>query len=402
MLWTAALVSDIGTWVQLIVVGSLVAADTGSAVQTGLVALASFAPQGLASPIGGLFADKLDRRRVFAAALLLQATMTGVLAIVLGLGVREPMVLTAIILVASGAGALGAPSYQAMLPDLVEADELTSMISLGVYSWNGGRIVGPMLGTLLVATVGPAWTIAFNAITFVGLSGAVWAVRRPFHPQGDSDGSVVERLVGGWRALRVAPGCFHGVVIGVLVNITLIPFIGLIPIYASAEFGGSTGLTGAMSSAQGIGAIVGGIGVTMLAVRVRRTRLTAVIMGWLSLALMAYANAPGQAAVIVCAALLGAGTSAFFVTVSTIIQRDAPSDSRGRIMAMHQASMGVSYGIGLISIGLIGDLVNLHVAFAIGSVGLAVGFFVIRSLSNSWYPAIDGEDVDVQARLVAA
>jgi MFS family permease len=157
-----------------------------------------------------------------------------------------------------------------------------------------------------------------------------------------------------------------------------------------------------MSSAQGVGAIAGGIGVTVLAVRLRRTRLTAVIMGWLSLALMAYANAPSQGAVIVCAALLGAGTSAFFVTVSTIIQRDAPSDSRGRIMAMHQASMGVSYGIGLISMGLVGDLVNLRVAFAVGSVGFAVGFLVIRRLSNSWYPAIDGEDVEVDGRLVAA
>jgi MFS family permease len=400
MLWSAALVSDIGTWVQLIVIGSLVAADTGSAVQTGLVALATFAPQGLAAPIGGLLADKFDRRRVFASALLLQATMTSILAVVLGSGVREPAVLTAIILVASASGALGAPSYQAMLPDLVEPAELMSMISLGVYSWNGGRIVGPMIGTVLVSVVGPAWTIGFNAITFVVLSTAVWAMRRPFRPDGDPDGTVIERLTGGWRALRVAPGCFHGVVIGILVNITLIPFIGLIPIYASAEFGGSTGLTGAMSSAQGVGAIVGGVAVTMLAARLRRSRLTAVVIGWLALSLVAYASAPDQAVVVVCAALLGAGTSAFFVTVSTMIQRDAPRESRGRIMAMHQASMGVSYGIGLLAIGLIGDLVNLRVAFIVGAIGLACGFVVIRRVSNSWYPAINGDFLEHDGELV--
>src|SRR3954452_7776935 len=83
LLWSAAVVSDIGTWVQLIVVGSLVAASTGSAIQTGLVALATFMPQGFASPIGGLLADRFDRRKVFARMLLVQAAITGVLAVVL-------------------------------------------------------------------------------------------------------------------------------------------------------------------------------------------------------------------------------------------------------------------------------------------------------------------------------
>lgn len=402
LLWSAALVSDIGTWVQLIVVGSLVARDTGSAVQTGLVALATFMPQGISSPIGGLLADKFDRRKVFASALLLQATMTTVLAVVLGLGVREPAVLTAIILVASAAGALGAPSYQAMLPDLVAPDELVAMISLGVYSWNGGRIIGPMLGTLMAAAVGPAWTIGFNAFSFVVLSGAVWAVRRPFRPHGTSDGTMAERLVGGWRALRIAPGCFHGVVIALVVNVTLIPFMGLIPIYSTLEFGGGTGLTGAMSSAQGIGAIFGGLAITMLAARMRRSRLMALLIGWLTVSLLAYAQAPNTVTVVLCAAALGAGTSAFFVTTSSIIQRDAPPASRGRIMSLNQASMGVSYGIGLMAIGSIGDLVNLRVAFTVGALAMCGGFLLARSRSNTWYRALDGDHDVATDRLVAA
>ena len=145
LLLGASVVSDIGTWVQLIVVGSLVAADTGSAVQTGLVALATFMPQGIAAPVGGLLADRFDRRKVFANALLAQAAITSVLAVVLGFGVRSPLVLTLLILLGSAAGSLGSPSSAAMQPDLVPPDELMAMISLGVYSWNGGRIVGPLL-----------------------------------------------------------------------------------------------------------------------------------------------------------------------------------------------------------------------------------------------------------------
>ena len=272
LLWSAAVVSDIGTWVQLIVVGSLVAAKTGSAVQTGLVALATFAPQSIASPVGGLLADRFDRRKVFAAALMVQALVTTALAVTLGVGVREPAVLILLILLASAAGATGAPSYAAMLPDLVPPEELMAMVSLGVYSWNSGRIIGPLLGTALVLVVGPAWTIGFNAASFVVLALAVAMVRRTFRPT-RSDGTIFDRLVGGWRTLRSTPGCFHGVALLVLYNLTIVPFIGLIPIYLRAGYGGGTGMAGTVASAQGAGAIIGGIIVSVLAHRHPRSLL---------------------------------------------------------------------------------------------------------------------------------
>ena len=288
LLWGAAVVSDVGTWVQLIVVGSLVAAGTGSAIQTGLVALATFMPQGIASPVGGLLADRYDRRKVFAIALMAQALVTTVLAVVLGMGVRTPAVLTLLILLGSAAGATGAPSYAAMQPDLVPADELMAMVSLGVYSWNSGRIIGPLLGSVLVLSVGPAWTIGFNAFSFVVMAAAVSLVRRPFRPHDGAEGaggSVRERLVDGWRTLRATPGCWHGVVLLVLFNLTVVPFMGLIPIYVRAEYGGGTGLTGAVASAQGVGAILGGVLITVLAARHRRSFLVGRLVWALSLAL---------------------------------------------------------------------------------------------------------------------
>lgn len=391
ILWSAAVVSDIGTWVQLIVVGSLVAAGTGSAIRTGLVALATFAPQGIASPIGGLLADKFDRRKVFASALLMQAAMTSVLGIILGLGVRDPGVLTLLILLGSASGAIGAPSFAALQPDLVPPEELMAMVSLGVYSWNSGRIAGPIIGTVLAATVGPAWTIGFNAVTFVVMAVGVWSLRRPFLPNGGV-GTIRERLADGWDALRSTPGCWHGVVMLVLFNITIVPFMGLIPIYAKADFGGGTGLAGLFSSAQGVGAILGGIVVTMLALRYRRSHLLERIVWFVSAALACFAIAPNATLATICAAVLGAGSAAMFITVSAIIQRDAPPARRGRVMAMMQASMGVSYGVGILTIGTIGDLVNLHVAFAIGAAGLPIGFAVLAHRSRQWRQALDGTD----------
>lgn len=389
LLWSAAVVSDIGTWVQLIVVGSLVAAHTGSAVQTGLVALATFAPQSVASPVGGLLADRFDRRKVFAAALMVQALFTTALAVTLGMGVREPAVLILLILLASAAGATGAPSYAAMLPDLVPPEELMSMVSLGVYSWNSGRIIGPLLGTALVLVAGPAWTIGFNAASFVVLAVAVAMVRRTFRPT-HADGTVFDRLVGGWRNLRSTPGCFHGVALLVLYNLTIVPFIGLIPIYLRADYGGGTGMAGMVASAQGAGAIIGGITLTVLAHRHPRSLLIGRLIVVLALALGLYAVAPNAAWVVAASALLGGSGAGFFIASSAIIQRDAPAASRGRVMSIMQAAMGISYGVGLLVIGSIGDATNLHLAFGIGAILLLVGFGLLTLRSRHWRTAVDG------------
>jgi MFS family permease len=389
LLWSAAVVSDIGTWVQLIVVGSLVAANTGSAVQTGLVALATFAPQSIASPVGGLLADRFDRRKVFATALMVQALVTTALAVTLGVGVREPAVLILLILLASAAGATGAPSYAAMLPDLVPPEELMAMVSLGVYSWNSGRIIGPLLGTALVLVVGPAWTIGFNAASFVVLAVAVAMVRRTFRPA-RSDGTIFDRLVGGWRTLRSTTGCFHGVALLVLYNLTIVPFIGLIPIYLRADYGGGTGMAGTVASAQGAGAIIGGIIVSVLAHRHPRSLLIGRLIVLLAFALGLYALAPNAAWVVAASALLGGAGAGFFIASSAIIQRDAPAASRGRVMSIMQAAMGVSYGVGLLFIGSIGDATNLHLAFGVGAVLLLVGFGLLTLRSRHWRTAVDG------------
>ena len=275
------------------------------------------------------------------------------------------------------------------------------MVSLGVYSWNSGRIIGPLLGTALVLTVGPAWTIGFNAASFVVLAAAVALVRRSFRPA-RSDGTIVDRLIGGLRTARSTPGCWHGIALLVLFNLTIVPFMGLIPIYARSEYGGGTGLAGMVASAQGLGAIIGGVTITVLAHRHPRSLLIGRLIMMSALGLGLYAAAPNAAWVICASAFLGGAAAGLYISASTIVQRDSPAASRGRVMSIMQSAQGVSYGIGLLFIGSIGDATNLHLAFGVGAVLLLAGFGLITLRSRHWRAAVDGHEAGRRPNIALA
>ena len=389
LIWGAGVVSDAGTWIQLVVVGSLVAANTGSALQTGLIALATFMPQGIAAPVGGLLADRFDRSRVFVGGLAGQAAFTTVLAVLLGVGVRTPIALAALIMCASAMGSIGAPAYSAMLPDLVPPEELMAMSSLGIYSWNAGRIVGPLLGTVLARSAGPAWTVAINAVTFACLALAVLALRRKFIPHDTEPGSIRVRLVEGWMTARSIRSCVFGIAAVTVLNLFVGPFMGLIPAYVDEVFHGGVGLVGTFSSLQGIGAILGTLLVTALSPRYGRSRIMVVVAAVLVTSYLSYAFAPTAAFAAVSVIGLGACTASTFTTMMYIVQRDAPHAQRGRVMSILQALVGFSYGIGILWLGMVGDAAGLRVAFAIsaGMVGLMT-VLLARRLPD-WRHSID-------------
>ncbi|HEY4333248.1 MAG TPA: MFS transporter [Ilumatobacteraceae bacterium] len=383
LVWGAGVMSDAGTWIQLVVVGALVASTTGSALQTGLIALATFMPQGFASPIGGLLADRFDRGRVFVAGLTGQAIATMVLAILLANGVRHTVPLAGLIMLASTFGNIGAPAYAAMLPDMVPPEELLAMSSLTIYSWNAGRIVGPIIGTILARTAGPAWTVGVNAISFACLAVAVLALRRKFVPHDTRPGTIAERLREGGSTARRIRACVFGISCIAILNFAVSPFMGLIPAYATKVFHGGVGLVGLFSSIQGVGAITGTMLVTTLGLRFGRARVMRVVFVMLIVAYVMYALAPTAVFAGVSIFFLGAGAASSLTTMTYIVQRDAPHAQRGRIMSILQALSGFGYGVGLVIFGALGDGIGLRVALLCSaSTCLLLTLYVTHRL---WY-----------------
>ncbi|MGE3329159.1 MAG: MFS transporter, partial [Acidimicrobiia bacterium] len=169
LFWFAAVVSDIGTWMQAVTVGIIVADQTGKASSTGLIAAAAFAPQAFAAPIGGVIADRFDRRNVLRISLAVQTAITLALSVLLARGNPSTAAMAMLVLLQGTTNSIGQPAAQAMLPDLVPREELISAVALGIVSWNSGRIIGPALAGIIIELTSAARVIQLNALSFVVL-----------------------------------------------------------------------------------------------------------------------------------------------------------------------------------------------------------------------------------------
>ena len=369
MIWSAGAISDIGTWVQLVVVGSLIARTTGSALLTGLSAMATFTPQGIFAPIGGMLADRFDRRKLFGFALAGQAVATTILAVLLAHHLTNALALAGVIFFQSSFGAFGGPSLQAMVPDLVPAEEVQAMVGLSIASWNAGRIAGPLLATVLDRTVGAPTAIMANALTFAGLSIAVAFLRRPFPPTARYAGEGLGRQMRvGARALFHTQGCWVAVQSTVVLNILIAPFIGLMPIFARRVLHGGTGLAGALSSVQGVGALAGALTLTALIRHYGRFTTILLAIGMLFGGYLVYANATSALVAIVILPIMGFGAAVYFASMMALVQRDAPSDQRGRVMSLMQSTTGTSYGLAIVVFGRLGDGIGLRQALTLAAI----------------------------------
>ncbi|MDQ6716625.1 MAG: MFS transporter, partial [Actinomycetota bacterium] len=194
LVWSAALVSNIGSWMQTVAVGVLVTHLTHQAGWTGLVAAAAFLPIGLLSPVGGAMADRVNRRRWLLGTTMGETFFATLLAVLAATGHATPLAVTLAVLGGGTMAALGFPAYQAILPDLVPRDELLGAISLSSAQYNLGRVVGPALAGLVLAAGSYTWAFAINAISYGAVLGALLLVHFAPTPP-DTEGGTLRRRI---------------------------------------------------------------------------------------------------------------------------------------------------------------------------------------------------------------
>ncbi len=374
LIWSAALVSNVGSWMQTVAVGALVTEATGKSAWTGIVAAAAFIPIGIFAPIGGALADRVDRRRFFISTTIGETFFAALLAVVVMTGHTEPWLVTVLVFCGGVLTALGIPAYQAIIPELVPKEELLAAMSLGAAQYNLGRVVGPALAGIAIVAGSYELAFAINAASFGAVIIALLFSQFAERPHSVDETTLREQIAGGIRGAMAEPGCRLAIGLIAITALLISPFIALIPAVAINLLNEGARGTSVLVTAQGIGAVIGALALTPVANRLGRRRVLVVdLCVVLPATIVLYYAMPSLQTAAIALVAVGAAYIGVLSGLMTVVQLRAPEDLRARILSLYMVSLGVVYPVGAILQGKLGDMLGLREVAA----GAAVLFVVV-------------------------
>ena len=366
-IWFGSFASNIGTWIQNVVLPVYIYSRTGRASFVALLIFAQLGPILLLSIPGGVIADRVDRKKFLISMQAVQLCCSLLLA--LFAANNSPIWMLFLAQLGVGVGnALNIPAWSTMLTSLVPPSDLAGAISLNSTVVNGSRVVGPIIVAVLSQWhVTTSEFFAINAVTYLFVSFALLSVDVP---------EIIRDTTTGWRrftfAFRIAR---ERVVVSRLVltlasfSLLSLPYVGLFPAVAELNFGISpqSSTYQWLYATWGLGACLGGLSVSTLFVDVDNRKLIRQGFAGFAVSMMAFALAPSVPLAFIAVFFLGAAY--FFTTTSmqTVLASGLTPEIRARVMALWFMAFGGTVPIGNLIFGPLIDRYGSQWLLILGS-----------------------------------
>jgi MFS family permease len=378
LLWMGLLISNLGSWMQFTAMGFFVARMAGTqhqaALDLGILGAARAIPVLLLSPLAGVVADRLPRRRVLLVTNVIMALAALILALLAAAHALNLLGLVLLSALNSAANGFDSPTRQSWVPLLVDRRHVGNAVGLNSVAFNAPAVIGPALAGLLIVWIGVAGAFYFNAAATLAVVVAV-VLMRPSPPSAQSTEPT-------WLAMRqgiafiVGHPALRWIVFAQFVTAVLSrPYSQLVPAFAvNVLHAGPRGLGWAVS-AIGVGGFAGALVIAYLAQRERRSRLWLQSGLLMSLGVFGLAFVPSLTSAVFVLFAIGAGTMAMMGATNTLIQMLSPDEVRGRALSIYtMIAIGV-VPLGSLVDGSIGAIVGLRETFAFAG-GVCVALFL--------------------------
>ena len=336
IVWLGALVSTIGTWMQKVAQSWLVLtlAGTSSAFYLGLDSFLGEAPILLLTLVGGVVADRMDRRHVLIMSQIVQMSTALTLAALVYTGQVHIWHVLTLSVITGVAQAFGGPAHHSLMPSLVPKEHLPNAIAFNAIQFNLARVIGPLISGAALAAFGMAACFGLNGLSFVAvIVGLLMLSARPA-AQGASR-SMKDEMRGGFAYMRTDPSLVGLATLGFMGTFLASPLLTFLPAFVQDVLRGDVTQYTRLMSFAGAGAVAGALGVAWLGKFQHMGRAVLSLQVAMGAVIVVFAN---TRAPFVNGALLFAGGACMvmvFAMLQSLVQLSAPNELRGRVMSIY-------------------------------------------------------------------
>ncbi len=345
LLFAGAFTSSTGTWMQEVAQNWLVLDMTKSARLLALDAFLGDIPIFLFSLVGGVIADRMDRRKLLMISQVIQMISAVTLSFLIGTHRIKIWHILLSSFVVGTAQSFGGPAYSALVPSLVEKEDLPNAIALNSIQFNLARVIGPVLGGFALKYAGSAWCFGLNALSFVAVMISLLRLNINFKPLHTGD-SILTGMKQGIGFIRKQGAMETLVAIAFCMTALAIPMITFLPVFAKDVFHKNELTYTLFLVASGLGSITGALTVAAMGNIHNKGRIALSMLMALGAGITGFSISNSLAASCLLLFISGACMMCAFAMISSLVQLITPNDMRGRVMSVYNVAFrgGMPFG----------------------------------------------------------
>ena len=337
LMWVGACTSSIGTWMQIVAQSWLIYRLSHSSFLLGLDQFLGGLPIFLFTVIGGVVADRVERRKILLMSQWIQMASAATLTALIVMGLQHVWPILCLSVVSGLAQAFGGPAYSALIPTLVDREDMPNAIALNSIQFNLAVTVGPALAGLTLARLGEKWCFGLNALSFLAPIISLTIISARFVPESTKE-SIFTSLKQGIRFIRQQGAMEALIVLAFCMTALAMPFRTYIPVFVKDIFHRGPETFGNLLSVMGIGSILGSLGIASRGNFSSKGRFALTMMIVLGLGISGFALSRFLPVSYTMLVIVGASMMAVFATVTSLVQLIVTNDMRGRVMSVYNCA----------------------------------------------------------------
>jgi predicted MFS family arabinose efflux permease len=379
LMWVGACASTIGTFVQQFAQSWLVYDLTKDPFYLGLDLFLGQLPIIMFSLFGGVFADRLDRRKMLLTSQYIQMACAFLLAILFYTHVVQVWHILSLSFIVGLGQSFGGPAYSALLPTLVGPEDLANAIAMNSIQFNLARILGPAIGGFTYSLLGATWCFALNGVSYLAVILTLFMIHVKFVPAKSRE-PVMTSMGQGIRFIRHREGMSALVVLAFCTTLFGFSLTAFLPVFVQTIFHKGPQTYTLLLVFSGAGSICGALIVAAMEKFKGQQRLTVLILTFLGFAIAAFALSKWLPLSCLLIFLTGVAIMASASLMLSLVQLITTDAMRGRVMSVYNLAFRAGIPLGSLALGKLIPIVGVSVALSgAGFLLVAVSIFFLMT-----------------------